>query len=139
MLLTGFLVFSSFAMYAQLILKEVGADAALPRVVKEYSRASFLSLSPDDQLREEHYIIKDLVNLYEVPAVREDKFYLKPSEFYGFPKERKLHILRNPELYLVIPDSESLPQIVIKEALFRELTPEKQANILNDKAYKIEK
>lgn len=88
-----------------------------------------------------------VVNLYEftdliqgnVPAIAEEgKFYLSAEAFYALSPERKVHVLQNPNIYIVVASASAKPKTVISAAVFQGLPLDKQQAILNSGDYTIE-
>lgn len=85
-------------------------------------------------LVETPYRVKDLVypNWSEWVKRAENPFLVPAGKFYTFSLERQLHILRNPAIYIMAPDSEFPLRIQMSRGEFEALSIEKRQVLLQD-------
>lgn len=79
----------------------------------------------------------DLPKIVQPPKYADGRFYLTLSEFENTPAEKQAHILKNPSVYVVIPNGATKPKTLISRQEFEVLSPAKQKSLLDSNAFEI--
>jgi hypothetical protein len=101
----------------------------------EVSRSQYLKLSEVEKKEvagSDSYTINNLVNAKPIhKSSRIDGlFYLTADQFYHTPVDKRMHILQNPELYIVFENANEIPKAKMSRAEFQSLPSSKQQYIL---------
>ena len=109
----------------------------------QITRAQFLAMSDAQKVvianNNQEYQISDLVNA--TPAHLQDRLggviYLSVADFNNASPERRVHVLNNPESYIVVADSKAIPKQKISRQEVNALAPDKQKLILESGDFQV--
>jgi hypothetical protein len=109
-------------------------------LVTQVTRAQFLKMD-ETALRntQVYYEITDVVSQRTAPALDDGKYYLTVDEFNATSNERKVQVLKNPAMYVVVPNGTCKPKTPMKESELNALDPDKREAVLQSGNYYIQR